>query len=73
MRWAIGGGIGKVIQDFEKAASLNPKLAEAQQWLGIALRKEGRNAEARKALERAVALNPARIWSKQQLEKTPAK
>ena len=70
---AVGGGIGKAIQDFEKAAALDPKLADAQQWLGIALRKEGRNREARKALEKAVALNPARIWSKQQLEKTPAK
>jgi hypothetical protein len=39
--------------------------------LGVALRKMNRNAEARKELERAVQLNPARIWAKQQLEKTP--
>ena len=70
---ALGGGIDKAIQDFEKASSLDPKLPEAQMWLGIALRKSGRNAEARKALEKAVALNPARVWAKQQLEKTPAK
>jgi tetratricopeptide (TPR) repeat protein len=70
---AFGGGIGKAIQDFERAAQLDPKLADAQQWLGIALRKAGRNADARRALEKAVALNPARAWSKQQLDKTPVK
>ena len=70
---ALGGGVDKAIRDFEKASSLDPKLPEAQMWLGIALRKSGRNAEARKALEKAVALKPARVWAKQQLEKTPEK
>jgi Flp pilus assembly protein TadD len=40
-------------------------------WLGIALRKAGRNAEARKELQKSVDLNPARVWAKQQLAKTP--
>jgi tetratricopeptide (TPR) repeat protein len=70
---ALGGGVDKAIQDFEKAASIDPKLADAQIWLGVALRKAGRNAEARKALEKAVAFAPTRLWAKQQLEKTPAK
>ena len=35
------------------------------------LRKAGRNAEAHKALEKALQLNPARVWTKQQLDKTP--
>jgi Flp pilus assembly protein TadD len=51
---------------------LNPGAAEAHLWLGIALRKARRNAEARKAIARSLELNPDRTWAKQQLEKTPA-
>ena len=69
---ALGGGIELAIKDFEKAVQLDPKSADAYLWLGIALRKQNRNAEARKALAKAVELNPNRIWAKQQLEKTPA-
>jgi tetratricopeptide (TPR) repeat protein len=69
---AFGGGVELAIKDFEKAVALDARSADAQLWLGIALRKGNRNAEARKALETAVALNPARVWAKQQLEKTPA-
>jgi tetratricopeptide (TPR) repeat protein len=69
---SFGGGIALAISDFEKAIQLNSKSADAHMWLGIALRKAGRNAEARKALARSVELNPNRIWAKQQLEKTPA-
>lgn len=68
----FGGGVDKAIADIQKAIQLNPKLAEAQMWLGIVLRKANRNAEARTALSRAIELNPARVWAKQQLEKTPA-
>lgn len=67
----LGGGVNLAIQDFEKAIALNPKLDEAHLWLGVALRKAGRNADAHKALEQAVTLNPARAWAKQQLAKTP--
>lgn len=69
----FGGGVDKAIDDFRKAIQLDPKSAEAHLWLGIALRKQGKNAEARQALEKSLALNPARAWAKQQLEKTPAK
>ena len=69
---SFGGGVELAIRDFEKAIQLAPKSSEAQLWLGIALRKLNRNADARKALQRAVDLNPSRIWAKQQLEKTPA-
>jgi tetratricopeptide (TPR) repeat protein len=69
---ALGGGIELAIKDFEKAIALDPRSSEAHLWLGIALRKTNRNAEARKAFEKAVQLNPARVWAKQQLEKTPA-
>jgi tetratricopeptide (TPR) repeat protein len=68
----FGGGVAMAINDFEKAIALNPKLDEAHLWLGIALRKAGRNADAHRELEKAVALNPARGWSKNQLAKTPA-
>lgn len=69
---ALGGGVELAIKDFQKAIELDPKSAEAHMWLGIALRKQNRNAEARKALSRAVELNPNRVWAKQQLDKTPA-
>lgn len=69
---ALGGGVDLAIKDFQKAISLDARAAEAHLWLGVALRKANRNAEARKAFEKAVALNPARVWAQQQLEKTPA-
>lgn len=69
----FGGGIDPAIRDFRKAAELNPKLAEAYLWLGLALRKANRNAESRTEFARAVQLNPRRVWAKQQLDKTPAK
>lgn len=68
----FGGGIDTAIKDIEKALELDPKLAEAHLWLGVVLRKAGRNAEAHKELEKALQLNPARVWTKQQLDKTPA-
>jgi tetratricopeptide (TPR) repeat protein len=69
---SFGGGIDKAISDFDKAIELNAKLADAHLWRGIALRKAGKNAEARKALSKALELNPKRLWAKTQLEKTPA-
>jgi tetratricopeptide (TPR) repeat protein len=69
---SFGGGPELSVKDFEKAIELNPKSAEAHMWLGIAMRKLNRNTEAHQELEKAVALNPNRIWAKQQLEKTPA-
>jgi tetratricopeptide (TPR) repeat protein len=69
---ALGGGVPLAIPDFRKAADLDSSSAEAYLWLGLALRKEHHNAEARQAFEKAMRLDPARIWIKQQLEKTPA-
>jgi len=69
---AFGGGPELAVKDSEKALELNPKSAEAKMWLGIALRKLNRNADARVALAKSLELNPNRMWAKQQLEKTPA-
>lgn len=69
----FGGGLDVAMKDFEKAATLNPKLPEVWLWIGLAHRKSNRNVEARKALEKALALNPQRVWIKQQLDKTPVK
>lgn len=68
----FGGGVDLAIKDFEKALRLNPKMGEAHLWMGVALRKANRNADARKAFAKALELNPKRVWAKQQLEKTPA-
>ncbi len=70
---SFGGGTDPAIKDFEQAIRMDPKLADAYLWLGVALRKAGREAEAHSALEKAVQLNPRRVWAKQQLAKTPAK
>jgi tetratricopeptide (TPR) repeat protein len=69
---AFGGGIELAIKDFEKALELNPKNADAYVWLGVALRKANRPADARKAFAKSLELNPNRLWAKQQLDKTPA-
>lgn len=68
---SFGGGVDLAIKDMEKAISLDPKSADAYVWLGTALRKKNANADARKALEKALQLNPNRVWAKQLLEKTP--
>ena len=69
----LGGGAKGAIPDFRKALELDPKNDEAYLWLGLSLRKEGRDADARQAFTRALELNPNRAWTKQQLDKTPVK
>jgi tetratricopeptide (TPR) repeat protein len=68
---AFGGGLDLAIKDFQKAIELDARSAEAHLWLGLALRKSNRNPEARKEFQKAIELNPARVWARQQLEKTP--
>lgn len=69
----LGGGMEPAIADFRKAIQLDPKNSEAYLWLALSLRKEGKDPEARRAFEKSLALNPDRVWVKQQLDKTPAK
>ena len=68
----LGGGVDLAIKDFQKAIEIDPQSAEAHLWLGLALRKQNRNGDARREFQKAVDLNPSRAWAKQQLEKTPA-
>ena len=70
---SMGGGMDAAVRDFDTAISLDPKLDEAYLWKGVTLRKANRDSEARQALEQALKINPNRAWTKQQLEKTPAK
>ena len=69
----LGGGPKMSIPDFQKAIELDPKNDEAWLWLGLSLRKENRDAEARQAFTKSLQLNPNRVWAKQQLDKTPSK
>jgi tetratricopeptide (TPR) repeat protein len=69
----LGGGPEVAVADFHKAIDLDPKNAEAWLWLGVALRKQNKDADARQAFTKSLALNPKRAWVKQQLDKTPAK
>ena len=69
----LGGGAKLSIPDFQKAIELDPRNAEAYLWLGLSLRKENRDSEARQAFAKSLELNPNRVWARQQLEKTPAK
>jgi tetratricopeptide (TPR) repeat protein len=67
----MGGGVDIALKDIDKAIEINPKLSEAYLWKGVALRKAGRNTEARQALEHALQLDPDRLWTKQELAKIP--
>jgi tetratricopeptide (TPR) repeat protein len=69
---ALGGGVEPAMKDFERAIALDPRSADAHLWLGLALRKANRDAEARKEFQKSLELNPARVWTKEQLAKTPA-
>jgi tetratricopeptide (TPR) repeat protein len=66
----LGGGFELAVADFRKAIELDPKSADAWLWLGMTLRKENKNADARQAFSKSLELNPKRVWTSQQLEKT---
>ena len=51
---AFGGGVEVAIKDFQKAIDIDPQSSDAHLWLGLALRKENHNADARKEFQKAV-------------------
>jgi tetratricopeptide (TPR) repeat protein len=67
---ALGGGMELATADFHKALELDPKNADAWLWLGLASRKQNKDADAQQAFQKSLALNPQRVWAKQQLDKT---
>jgi tetratricopeptide (TPR) repeat protein len=67
----MGGGFDLALRDFDKAIGIDPTLADAYLWRGIALRKLHRNAEAYRSIAKSLQLNPGRVWAKAQLAKTP--
>jgi tetratricopeptide (TPR) repeat protein len=69
---ALGGGYELAANDFRKSIELEPKRAESYLWLGLSLRHQNKNAEARQAFQKSLELDPNRVWVKQQLDKTPA-
>ena len=68
----FGGGPANALKDFRQAVALDPKSAEAYLWIGIAMKKQHQNAQAREALAKSLQLDPDRAWTKDQLAKTPA-
>ena len=68
---SFGGGVDLALKDFNKAISLDPNLADAYLWKGVALRKVSRNAASRQAFQKALQLDPNRLFAKQELAKTP--
>jgi tetratricopeptide (TPR) repeat protein len=69
----FGGGPELALKDIRRAVELDPKSAENYLWMGLTLRKLHQDAAAREAFAKSLELDPARIWTKQQLDKTPAK
>jgi tetratricopeptide (TPR) repeat protein len=67
----FGGGPENAIKDFKQAIALDPHSADAYLWMGIALKKEHQNAQARDALSKSLQFDPDRLWTKDQLQKTP--
>lgn len=60
----FGGDVDKAIKNFSKAAELDPGFDENFVWLAIAYHKKGDTANADKALQEALRLNPRSAFAK---------
>jgi tetratricopeptide (TPR) repeat protein len=67
----IGGGAEVAIPDFRKAIELDAANAEAWVYLGVALRMDKKEDDARRAFNKALELNPNRFWVRELLVKRP--
>jgi Flp pilus assembly protein TadD len=67
----VGGGAEVAIPDFRKAIQLDAANAEAWVYLGVALRMDKKEDEARKAFNKALEINPNRFWVRELLVKKP--
>jgi tetratricopeptide (TPR) repeat protein len=68
---SFGGGPDQALKDVNMALHLDSKNVDAWLWKGVILRKLNNRHDAKLALWTAHALDPARVWTKQQLAKTP--
>ncbi len=55
---AFGGGFDLAVADFRKAIELSPRNADAYLWLGLSLRKQNKDAEARQAFAKVAGARP---------------
>lgn len=60
----FGGDIDNAIEHFLKATQLDPTSDENFVWLAVAYRKKGDAANAEKALQQAMQLNPRSAFAK---------
>jgi len=67
----LGGGAEVAIPDFRKAIEIDPQNAEAWVYLGVALRTDKKEDDARRAFNKALELNPNRFWVRELLVKRP--
>lgn len=69
---SFGGGPDNAVKDLQQAIALDPKNADAYLWIGLSLKKKQQNGPARENFQKSLQLDPDRVWTRQQLDKTPA-
>jgi len=60
-----GSKIAEAKKAFEEAVRLDPKMADAYYWLGMANLNEGKMPEAAKAFEEYLKLDPSGKYAEQ--------
>jgi tetratricopeptide (TPR) repeat protein len=70
---SFGGGYDQAIRSFKRALELEPNNAEAWLWLGLAQHRNKQDPDARVSFGKSLALDPHRLWARQQLDKIQPK